>query len=97
MRLNGEQRAEIEKWARRVVQMREHLLVQNAKTTLTDLYNEVVRLKETPDDAHPVAALVTAHAQLDSAVAAAYDWAWLLAEDELLARLLALNLERAGG
>ena len=47
--------------------------------------------------AHPVAALVTAHARLDAAVAAAYGWTWPLAEDEVLARLLALNLERADG
>ena len=92
-----EQRTEIEKWARYVVQMREHLLGQDPKATLTSLYNEVVRLKEAPDAAHPVAALVTAHARLDSAVAAAYGWEWPLAEDEVLARLLALNLERAGG
>ena len=91
------QRAETEKWARYVVQMREHLLAQDSKATLTGLYNEVVRLKAAPDAAHPVAALVTAHARLDSAVAAAYGWEWPLAEDEVLARLLALNLERAGG
>lgn len=90
-----EQRTEIEKCARYVVQLREHLLGQDPKATLTGLYNEVVRLKETPDAAHPVAALATAHARLDAAVAAAYGWAWPLAKDEVLARLLALNLERA--
>ncbi|MDV6375174.1 hypothetical protein [Deinococcus arenicola] len=52
---------------------------------------------ETPDAAHPVAVLVTAYARLDSAVAAAYGWEWPLPGDELLARLLALNLERAAG
>lgn len=93
---NDEQRTEIEKWARYVVQVRAHLLGQDAKATLTGLYNDVVRLQETPDSAHPVAALVIAHARLDSAVAAAYGWEWPLAEDEVLARLLALNLERAG-
>ncbi|UQN08235.1 hypothetical protein [Deinococcus sp. QL22] len=40
-------------------------------------------------------ALVTAHTHLDHAVAAAYGWEWPLTEDEVLARLLALNLERA--
>lgn len=35
-------------------------------------------------------------ALLDQAVAAAYGWAWPLEEEELLARLLALNLEGAG-
>ena len=40
--------------------------------------------------------LADAHEMLDQAVAAAYGWAWPLSEDEVLARLLALNLERAG-
>lgn len=91
-----EQCAEVEKWARFVVTMREHLLAQDAKATLTGLYNEVVRLRAEPDATHPVTALVKVHADLDQAVAAAYGWEWLLSEDEVLARLLALNLERAG-
>lgn len=58
-----------------------------AKRTLTDLYNQ-----------RP-AWLAAAHAQLDAAVAAAYGWADYTADmpdDEILRRLLALNLERAG-
>jgi type II restriction/modification system DNA methylase subunit YeeA len=51
--------------------------------TLTNLYNE-----------RP-AWLANAHRDLDVAVAAAYGWPADLAEDEVLARLLALNLERA--
>lgn len=90
-----EQRADVEKWARFVVTMREHLLAQDAKATLTGLYNDVVRLRAEPDATHPVTALVKAHADLDKAVAAAYGWAWPLSEDDVLARLLALNLERA--
>lgn len=35
------------------------------------------------------------HRRLDAAVAAAYGWPPDLADDDLLARLLALNLERA--
>jgi hypothetical protein len=41
-----------------------------------------------------------AHEALDAAVAAAYGWADYspqMSDDEILARLLALNLERAGG
>ncbi|GAQ23931.1 hypothetical protein DEIGR_400064 [Deinococcus grandis] len=90
-----EQRADIEKWARFVVTMREHLLAQDTKATLTGLYNDVVRLRAEPDATHPVTALVKAHADLDKAVAAAYGWDWPLSEDDVLARLLALNLERA--
>ena len=69
---------------------------QDAKATLTGLYNDVVRLRTEPDATHPVTALVKAHADLDKAVAAAYGWDWSLSEDDVLVRLLALNLERAG-
>ncbi len=54
------------------------------KRTLTNLYNE-----------RP-AWLADAHRDLDAAVAAAYGWPADIAEEEALARLLALNLERAG-
>lgn len=91
----ADQRAEIEKWARHIVQVREHLLAADPKATLTGLYNDVVKLRVEPDAAHPVSALKTAHDRLDQAVAAAYSWEWPLAEDEVLARLLALNLERS--
>lgn len=53
------------------------------KRTLTNLYN-----------ARP-AWLVNAHKDLDAAVAAAYGWPADLSDDEVLARLFALNQERA--
>jgi type II restriction/modification system DNA methylase subunit YeeA len=53
------------------------------KRTLTNLYNE-----------RP-AWLDNAHRDLDAAVAAAYGWPADLSEEDALARLLALNLERA--
>jgi type II restriction/modification system DNA methylase subunit YeeA len=53
--------------------------------TLTKLYN--VR----------PAWLADCHARLDAAVAAAYGWPADLTDDAILERLLALNLERAGG
>jgi hypothetical protein len=40
--------------------------------------------------------LDNAHRELDAAVAAAYGWPADIAEEEALARLLALNLERSG-
>jgi hypothetical protein len=55
------------------------------KRTLTNLYNE-----------RP-AWLANAHRALDAAVFAAYGWPPTLSDDELLAKLLALNLSRAGG
>lgn len=51
--------------------------------TMTKLYNE-----------NP-AWLRNAHAKLDEAVAAAYGWPVDLSDEEILSRLLALNLERA--
>jgi len=54
------------------------------KRTLTNLYN-----------ANP-AWLQHAHRELDEAVAAAYDWEWPLADEEILKRLFELNQERAG-
>ena len=53
------------------------------KRTLTNLYNE-----------RP-AWLAHAHAKLDAAVAAAYGWPADLSDEQILERLLALNLERA--
>jgi len=54
------------------------------RRTLTNLYNQ-----------RPTW-LDNAHAALDAAVAAAYGWPVDLADAEILERLLALNLERAG-
>jgi len=54
-----------------------------AKRTLTNLYNE-----------RPTW-LQNAHAQLDAAVCAAYGWPADLSDEQLLEKLLALNLERS--
>jgi len=56
---------------------------QLAKRTLTNLYNE-----------RPTW-LANAHAKLDAAVFAAYGWPADLSDEQLLEKLLALNLERA--
>jgi hypothetical protein len=53
-----------------------------ASRTLTNLYNE-----------RPTW-LANAHAMLDAAVFAAYGWLADLADDEILGRVLALNLGR---
>jgi hypothetical protein len=54
-----------------------------AKRTLTNLYNE-----------RPTW-LTNAHAALDTAVFAAYGWPTDLTDDQILERLLNLNLEQA--
>lgn len=56
---------------------------QLAKRTLTNLYNE-----------RPTW-LDLAHKQLDEAVFAAYGWETSISDEDILARLLALNHERA--
>lgn len=66
--------------ARELVQLRE---TQSGTRTLTQLYNE-----------RPTW-LDNAHRKLDAAVFAAYGWPVDLSDDEILARLLVLNLERA--
>jgi len=58
------------------------------KRTLTALYNT----RGTPEGAW----LDGLHRRLDEAVATAYGWPADIAEDEALARLLALNLARSG-
>lgn len=67
----------------RVVPADEAAAKKLAKRTLTKLYNE-----------RPTW-LDLAHKRLDEAVFAAYGWPADLSDDDLLARLLALNLERA--
>ena len=67
--------------ARELVQLRD---TQAGSRTLTQLYNE-----------RPTW-LDNAHRKLDEAVCAAYGWPADLSDDDILARLLALNLERAG-
>jgi hypothetical protein len=57
--------------------------IRRKVATLTNLYNE-----------RPTR-LDLAHKKLDAAVFDAYGWPADLSDDDLLARLLALNLERA--
>lgn len=66
----------------RILPVNEAAAAELKRRTLTNLYN--VR----------PAWLANAHATLDAAVAAAYGWPADLADDDILARLLALNLER---
>ncbi|MHB8399872.1 MAG: hypothetical protein ACYDCI_13230, partial [Candidatus Limnocylindrales bacterium] len=84
-----EQREAIAVAARRLVELRDGWLnppglsdEELARRTLTNLYNE-----------RPTW-LTNVHADLDRAVLAAYGWPPDLAAEEILERLLALNLER---
>jgi type II restriction/modification system DNA methylase subunit YeeA len=69
----------------RLLPVDDHAAEQLKKRTLTNLYN-----------AKPPW-LVNAHRQLDAAVADAYGWKVALTEEEVLGRLLELNLGRAAG
>jgi hypothetical protein len=89
-RPTDEQRKRVGKAARRLVELRDGWLnppsldpAELEKRTLTNLYNQ----RPTWVD--------HAHAALDAAVFAAYDWPADLPDTEILERLLALNLERA--
>jgi len=66
----------------RLVPNSEEAAGELAKRTLTNLYNQ-----------RPTW-LVLAHQKLDSAVFAAYGWPDSLTDDEILERLLTLNLRR---
>jgi hypothetical protein len=86
---------------------RKRVLVEHPHLTLTGLYNVLERLKAgaKPDDLEPkerrifddglVLILKELHERLDAAVADAYGWPVDLPEEEVLARLVALNKERA--
>ena len=88
----GDPRVEaIARAARELVEKRDRWLnpegaseAELKRRTLTNLYNE-----------RPTW-LDLAHRRLDRAVLDAYGWPHELGDEELLARLLALNLERAG-
>ena len=90
------QKAGVEKWAKYLDTVRTQYLQSESKHTLTTGYNDLDKLKKTRDTKSPAYPLLLAHEKLDAAVAAAYSWEWPMTDDEILAGLLALNLERAG-
>ncbi|MPY67815.1 class I SAM-dependent DNA methyltransferase [Deinococcus sp. SDU3-2] len=68
---------------------------QDKTLTLTGMYNLLSDYRQTGQEVVTgLATLADAHDTLDRAVSAAYGWEWPLDEDEMLSRLLALNLER---
>ena len=71
-------------YPRRPVPCNEEAALQLKQRTLTILYNERPQW------------LCNAHADLDAAVAAAYGWDAEISEEDVLAALLELNLNRAG-
>ena len=77
-----EQRQAIADAARQLNQLRENWRAADPKRTLTNLYNANSTW------------LINAHADLDAAVAQAYNWPPNLPDHQILENLLALNLQR---
>lgn len=89
------QRERVAAAAKHLDDVRQHILGQDGKLTMTKLYNELVDLKEERDATARAFPLLVAHEHLDEAVAVAYGWEWPLDDEEILRRLLELNLERS--
>ena len=77
---------------------------QHPKLTLTDMYNVLEKLRagepltakdKTVHEQGLVSVLRQLHDELDAAVCDAYGWPSTLTDEEILARLVALNAERA--
>lgn len=92
-----QEHVEIEKWPKHPDTVRSRLLAVDEKRTMTKLYNDLTDLRGSRDSSSPVYTLLIAHDKLDAAAAAAYGWEWPMTDDEILAALLARNLERSGG
>ena len=98
-----EQRTIIADLAERLDATRRAALADSASLTMTGLYNFVAAIRDgTLNPAYEAAAVrararivAKFHDDLDAAVAAAYGWSWPLAPAEIVARLVALNAERA--
>jgi hypothetical protein len=102
-----EQKARIGAIAEELDAQRKRVLAEYEHLTLTGLYNVLERLKAgaRPDDLDAkerrifddglVLIIKELHDRLDAAVAEAYGWPVDLPEEEVLARLVALNRERA--
>jgi type II restriction/modification system DNA methylase subunit YeeA len=85
--------AAIEKAAIYLEQCRAHL--KGKGKTLTEAYNALEDCRKKPSPTHEAYTLMDAHERLDKTVYAAYGWTYPLSEDDILEKLLALNLERA--
>jgi SAM-dependent methyltransferase len=98
------QRAEIARIAEALDKHRKDAQLRDPEITLTQMYNVLEKVRAnaelSADEKHIfdkalILILKELHDELDAAVAAAYGWPVDLAEDEVLARLVALNKERA--
>jgi hypothetical protein len=104
---NEEHRSRIREIAEELDAHRKRRQEEHPNLTLTDMYNvlEMLRAGMEPDSLDPqerqvfdeglILILKELHDRLDAAVSAAYGWPVATADEEILARLVALNRERA--
>ncbi|NLH51097.1 MAG: class I SAM-dependent DNA methyltransferase [Myxococcales bacterium] len=104
-----DQKARIREVGERLDALRKCVQADHPDATLTGMYNALERLRQIEREGGPaltekerafhekalVGVLKQLHDELDAAVADAYGWPVDLPDDELLARLVALNHERA--
>ncbi|GAA4369381.1 class I SAM-dependent DNA methyltransferase [Hymenobacter saemangeumensis] len=99
-----EQQARIRELGEQLDAHRKRQQAQHPTLTLTDLYNVVEKLRagqpltakdQTVNQQGLASVVLSLHQQLDAEVAAAYGWPPTLPEADILARLVALNHERA--
>ncbi|NJM31464.1 MAG: class I SAM-dependent DNA methyltransferase [Rhizobiales bacterium] len=98
------QRSEIARIAEALDKHRKDVQARHSGITLTGMYNVLEKVKAGEEldadgklifDDALILILKELHEELDAAVAAAYGWPADLPEDEVLARLVAMNKERA--
>ena len=98
------QQAHIRGLAEQLDAHRKRQQAQHPKLTLTDMYNVLEKLRagepltakdKTVHEQGLVSVLRQLHDELDAAVCDAYGWPVTLTDEEILARLVALNAERA--
>ena len=94
-----EQQKTVSQAAEHLHTIRQHLKEKSGQT-LTQLYNDLETLKAQSQEGkvntiHPTYPLLLAHEELDKAVYAAYGWEYPLSDEEVLEKLLTLNLERS--
>ena len=98
------QQARIRGLAEQLDSHRKRQQAQHPKLTLTDMYNVLEKLRagepltakdKTVHEQGLVSVLREIHDELDAAVCDAYGWPPALNDEEILARLVALNAERA--
>ncbi|MGH6838221.1 MAG: class I SAM-dependent DNA methyltransferase [Methylocella sp.] len=97
-------KVQIRETAEELDALRKNVQAEHPGLTLTQIYNVLEKIRageklETQEEAIKTNGLVLIlrelHEKLDALVAEAYGWAENLSDDEILARLVALNAERA--